>query len=116
MYKWIQTILPDRVERVKSYAFQFCRLEKIPACRGPPPKLKLKDWVTLQGWRERRSRILGTVRSYYAMATVRKRMGLKKAEFKANVIELFYRINVAYCNSDLTELRQVHPCPVKLSL
>ena len=68
------------------------------------------DYVGRKGWAERRRRILDVARTVYAIATIRRKLDLKAADFKEAAIELYYRINRGLCHSDLTALRQVHIC------
>ena len=79
-------------------------------CRGKPPKLRWSDYLSRKGWAERRRRILDGARSMYAIATIRRRLKLKVADFKEAAIELYYRVNVSLYRSDNTALRQVRVC------
>lgn len=78
--------------------------------RGELPWLPPVSWVTLEGWKERWKRALGSLKSMYTLARCRKFVpGFSLPAFKADALKLYEEVCQGIASDDKTLLRQV-PC------
>ena len=74
------------------------------------PPLPLSAWLTINGYRERWKRFIGSAKSMYTLAKCRKHVpGFSLPAFKADVLRVYEDACSGIARGDRTLLRQVRP-------
>lgn len=74
----------------------------------PPPLPFVKSWLSREGWRRRRTRVLEYIRTAYTVASLRRRnRGFSQRAFYRDAVALYGKVNQALAAGDRTQLRQL---------
>lgn len=74
---------------------------------GPRERLPLLSWFTPSGWRARYQRMLAGIKSMYGLAICQRHIeGFSVRTFKADVIDLYQRVNTLIAEGSLTLLKR----------